>query len=164
MLPTRPSLKISEEPRSKQALICRLALYIADTEYLRDKEAVSIAFETIVPLSILTMATALALALIALMLIAFRYSSKYVTCRKEAFSAMKKARVIIYAIPLFLSVLFVIIFYRDMVDYGLAMTNMHAIFVGAFAGILLFDVFESKEIKSRSENRMATESDGNTPL
>jgi|GEM_PF-4136220 len=77
---------------------------------------------------------------------------------------MKKARVIIYAIPLFLSVLFVIIFYRDMVDYGLAMTNMHAIFVGAFAGILLFDVFESKEIKSRSENRMATESDGNTPL
>jgi len=66
---------------------------------------------------------------------------------------MKRIRVLLYSIPLFLSVLFVIFFYQELTEYfGYQWTWI--VMTGAMAWLLLFDIFESRGVKRSNETKV----------
>lgn len=82
---------------------------------------------------------------IAMLLITGIDNEKYVGYRKKAFTDMKKTKILLYCIPLFLSMI---------LTFGLNQLGVMwspglvIICIGILAGFILFDNVESKRIKS----------------
>jgi len=83
---------------------------------------------------------------ILLIFISVVYSNKYSKYRKEAFSTMRKTKLIIYSAPLIFSILCLIFFYQTLEEH-IGLFCIWIILIGATIGAILFDVFESKRIK-----------------
>jgi tryptophan-rich sensory protein len=71
--------------------------------------------------------------------------NRYVAYRKKAFSVMNKMKMIIYLIPLILSVLFAAVCMKTADYYPTSW--VYVVFIGAVAVIILFDLFESRKAK-----------------
>jgi len=70
--------------------------------------------------------------------------------RWEAFSIMKKAKIIIYCAPLFFSALFVMIFHKQLTDHLLAGAWAQIITIAIAVGFISFDIFETRKVKRSS--------------
>jgi len=83
---------------------------------------------------------------ILLTFIGVAYSNKYSKYRKEAFSTMKKTKLIVYSAPLIFSILCLIFFYQTL-EENIGLFCIWIIMIGAAIGPILFDGVESKRIK-----------------
>jgi len=83
------------------------------------------------------------------LLVYIHYNKKYLVYMKQAFSAMKKIKILFYCVPLFISVLFAVIVYPipeggNHLAWG---TSFWIVMIGIMVGVILFNVFESDKIK-----------------
>lgn len=82
----------------------------------------------------------------------FYCGKRYWDCRTEAFRSMRKIRIALYCIPLVLSILFWIFIHTILTDYYGSLWIAH-VAIGAFAGVLLFDLFESERVRRSRTKR-----------
>ena len=75
------------------------------------------------------------------------YSKKYGRYRKQAFSAIKKTRIVIYCVPLLISIALTIIICQKMGGDFLGSMYMWIVSIGIVVTLALFDIFESRRIK-----------------
>jgi len=72
-------------------------------------------------------------------------SAKYGAYRKMAYSNMKKIRIIAYCVPSFFLIFVTIMFYQNLVNYLSGGIWIWMVGIGFMAGVVLFDIFESRK-------------------
>lgn len=81
---------------------------------------------------------------IILLVVMIYFTNKYGMHRKEAFSAMRKNRILVYSVPLIFSI--IIAAYIHSTDYTLSATYILVIGCRILACPILFDALESKKL------------------
>jgi hypothetical protein len=75
-------------------------------------------------------------------------TNKYGRFRKKAFSSMGKVRLVLYFVPLILAaVLVAFLYFRKLTGYLFVGASIEIVLTGIVAGVVLFDVIESRRVK-----------------